>query len=67
MNLVIATSGGLSILDSVIQLIVFLIIIAIPIIIIVRLTRKKHDRLKGVENKLDKVIQLLEKEKNNSK
>lgn len=60
-----ATGGGLSILDSIIQLFVILIVIAIPVILFVILS-KRNSRIQQIEEKLDRVIESLDKERNNS-
>ena len=66
MNIVEATAtGGLSILDSIIQLFVLLIVIAIPVILFVILS-KRISRIQRIEEKLDRVIESLDKERNNS-
>ena len=59
-----ATGGGLSILDSIIQLFVILIVIAIPVILFVILS-KRNSRIQQIEEKLDRVIESLDKERNN--
>ncbi|MDX5473960.1 MAG: hypothetical protein LPK00_00355 [Bacillaceae bacterium] len=68
MNIVEATAagGGLSILDSIIQLFVLLIVIAIPVILFVILS-KRNSRIQRIEEKLDRVIESLEEKENNNK
>lgn len=65
LNLLVAAAGRLNTGDIIFQLIAFIIVLTIPlgIIIVLFVFKKRNNRLKRVEEKLDKLLSEKENEK----